>query len=55
MTLSLVSKGPNGEETQYPVSSPQEAVAKYKELEAAGCRVVIQDDDGRQKHNGQDW
>ena len=53
MALSVVSTGPNGQETQHRVSSPQAAVAKYKELEAAGYRrVVIQDDDSRRKHNG---
>jgi len=55
MTLSLISKGPNGKETLHLVSSPEEAIAKYKKLEAAGYQVVIQDDDGKRKHNGQGW
>jgi hypothetical protein len=55
MPLSLVSIGPNGVKKLHPVLNPEEAVAKYKELEAAGYRVVIQDGDGRPKHNGKDW
>ena len=55
MGLSVVTISPNGQETQHRVSTQQEAVAKYKQLEAAGYRVVIQDDDSRPKHNGKDY